>query len=53
MWEPVKLRLPEGDMFSEDMENFLGTQTELLQSALQELFDPAGWRHQQPGHSPR
>ncbi len=38
MWEPVKLRLPEGTMFSEDMENFLGTQTELLQSApLQEL----------------
>src|SRR4051794_22974412 len=32
MWEPVKLRLPEGTLFSEDVQNFLGTQTELLQS---------------------
>lgn len=32
MWETVKLRLPEGSMFSEDVANFLGTQTELLQS---------------------
>jgi capsular exopolysaccharide synthesis family protein len=32
MWETVKLRLPEGTMFSEDVQNFLGTQTELLQS---------------------
>ena len=32
MWETVKLRLPEGSLFSEDMQNFLGTQTELLQS---------------------
>ncbi|MBK5291386.1 MAG: polysaccharide biosynthesis tyrosine autokinase [Acidobacteriia bacterium] len=32
MWETVKLRLPEGSMFSEDSQNFLGTQTELLQS---------------------
>ena len=33
MWETVKLRLPEGAMFSEDVQNFLGTQTELLQSS--------------------
>lgn len=32
MWETVKLRLPEGAMFSEDVQTFLGTQTELLQS---------------------
>ena len=32
MWETVKLHLPEGSLFSEDMQNFLGTQTELLQS---------------------
>ncbi len=32
MWETVTLRLPEGAMFSEDMQNFLGTQTELLES---------------------
>jgi uncharacterized protein involved in exopolysaccharide biosynthesis len=32
MWETVKLRLPEGSLFAEDMQNFLGTQTELLQS---------------------
>src|ERR1019366_1996509 len=28
MWETVKLRLPEGTLFSEDVQNFLGTQTE-------------------------
>jgi capsular exopolysaccharide synthesis family protein len=33
MWETVKLRLPEGSLFAEDVQNFLGTQTELLQSA--------------------
>jgi succinoglycan biosynthesis transport protein ExoP len=33
MWETVKLRLPEGSMFAEDVQNFVGTQTELLQSA--------------------
>jgi len=33
MWETLKLRLPEGAMFSEDVETFLGTQTELLKSA--------------------
>ena len=33
MWETVKLRLPEGTLFAEDVQNFLGTQTELLQSA--------------------
>jgi uncharacterized protein involved in exopolysaccharide biosynthesis len=33
MWETVKLRLPEGTLFSEDVQTFLGTQTELLQSA--------------------
>jgi succinoglycan biosynthesis transport protein ExoP len=33
MWETVKLRLPEGTLFSEDVQNFLGTQTELLESA--------------------
>jgi succinoglycan biosynthesis transport protein ExoP len=32
MWETMKLRLPEGPMFSEDVQNFLGTQSELLQS---------------------
>jgi succinoglycan biosynthesis transport protein ExoP len=32
MWETVKLRLPEGSLFSEDVQNFLGTQTELLKS---------------------
>ena len=32
MWETVTLRLPEGAMFSEDMQNFLGTQSELLES---------------------
>lgn len=32
MWETVKLRLPEGSLFSEDVQTFLGTQTELLQS---------------------
>jgi capsular exopolysaccharide synthesis family protein len=32
MWETLKLRLPEGSLFSEDVQNFLGTQTELLQS---------------------
>jgi capsular exopolysaccharide synthesis family protein len=38
MWETVKLRLPEGSLFAEDVQNFLGTQTELLQSTtLREL----------------
>ncbi|MEY2428675.1 MAG: hypothetical protein QOJ40_1560, partial [Verrucomicrobiota bacterium] len=38
MWETVKLRLPDGGLFTEDVQNFLGTQTELLQSAtLREL----------------
>jgi polysaccharide biosynthesis transport protein len=38
MWETVKLNLPGGTMFSEDIQNFLGTQAELLKSArLQEL----------------
>jgi polysaccharide biosynthesis transport protein len=32
MWETVKLRLPDGALFAEDVQNFLGTQTELLQS---------------------
>src|SRR5881394_1627749 len=32
LWQPEKMRLPEGAMFSEDAQNFLGTQTELLQS---------------------
>lgn len=32
MWETVKLRLPEGSLFTEDVQNFLGTQTELLKS---------------------
>lgn len=32
MWETIKMRLPEGSLFSEDVQNFLGTQTELLQS---------------------
>ena len=32
MWETVKLRLPEGSLFSEDSQTFVGTQTELLQS---------------------
>jgi succinoglycan biosynthesis transport protein ExoP len=33
MWEQVKLRLPEGPLFSEDMENFLGTQSDVMQSS--------------------
>jgi uncharacterized protein involved in exopolysaccharide biosynthesis len=38
MWETVKLRLPEGGLFVEDVQNSLGTQTELLQSsALRDL----------------
>jgi succinoglycan biosynthesis transport protein ExoP len=38
MWETVKLRLPDAGLFTEDVQNFLGTQTELLQSAtLREL----------------
>ncbi len=38
MWETVKLRLPDETLFSEDVANFLGTQSELLQSAkLREL----------------
>jgi uncharacterized protein involved in exopolysaccharide biosynthesis len=32
MWETVKVRLPESPTFSEDAQNFLGTQSELLQS---------------------
>jgi capsular exopolysaccharide synthesis family protein len=32
MWETLKLRLPEGDFFSEDMQNYLGTLNGLLQS---------------------
>jgi polysaccharide biosynthesis transport protein len=32
MWETVKIHLPEGGLFAEDVQNFLGTQTELLQS---------------------
>ena len=32
MWETVKLRLPEGTLFSEDAQDFLGTQSQLLQS---------------------
>jgi hypothetical protein len=32
MWETLKLTLPEGGVFSEDMQNFIGTQSELLQS---------------------
>src|SRR3990172_4387729 len=30
MWETVKLRLPDGALFMEDLQTFLGTQTELL-----------------------
>jgi succinoglycan biosynthesis transport protein ExoP len=38
MWETVKLHLPDETLFSEDVANFLGTQSELLQSAkLREL----------------
>jgi capsular exopolysaccharide synthesis family protein len=33
MWETVKLQLPEGSIFSEDMETFVGTQTDVLQSS--------------------
>jgi len=32
LWETVKPRLPESGMFTEDAQNFIGTQTELLQS---------------------
>ncbi len=30
MWQTAKLRLPETSLFSDDMENFLGTQSDLL-----------------------
>ena len=33
MWEPEKLRLPEGGMFTGDEQNYLGTQVELLRSS--------------------
>ena len=32
MWETLKLRLPEGGVFSEDMQNYMGTLSGLLQS---------------------
>ncbi|MBI1177178.1 polysaccharide biosynthesis tyrosine autokinase [bacterium] len=32
MVETVKIRLPEGSLFSDDMDNFLGTLSEILQS---------------------
>ena len=32
MWETEKLRLPEGGVFAGDMQNYLGTQVELLRS---------------------
>jgi capsular exopolysaccharide synthesis family protein len=32
MWETEKLRLPEGALFSEDPQSYLGTQTELIRS---------------------
>jgi len=32
MWETLKVRLPEGSLFSDDVQNAFGTQTELLQS---------------------
>jgi capsular exopolysaccharide synthesis family protein len=34
MWETVKMHLPEGSLFAEDVQNFLGTQTELLHSTV-------------------
>lgn len=38
MWETLKLHLPEGAVFSEDVQTFVGTQSELLQSpALREM----------------
>lgn len=49
MWETVKLRLPEGDLFTEDVQNFLGTQTELLQSAT--LHELALQRLKAGGHA--
>ncbi|MGD0615981.1 MAG: polysaccharide biosynthesis tyrosine autokinase [Verrucomicrobiota bacterium] len=32
MWETEKMRLPQGGAFTEDLQNYLGTQMELLQS---------------------
>jgi capsular exopolysaccharide synthesis family protein len=32
LWETEKLRLPEGALFTEDSQTFIGTQTELLRS---------------------
>ncbi len=32
MWETAKVRLPDGALFSEDVQTFLGTQMELLKS---------------------
>jgi capsular exopolysaccharide synthesis family protein len=38
MWETMKLRLPEESLYSDNMDTFLGTQIELLQSEkLQEM----------------
>jgi len=38
MWEPVKLRLPQGELYDENDQTFQATQTELLQSrAIQDL----------------
>jgi capsular exopolysaccharide synthesis family protein len=34
MWETEKLRLPDGAAFTEDRDNYLGTQTELLRSKM-------------------
>jgi capsular exopolysaccharide synthesis family protein len=34
MWETEKMRLPEGALFTEDPQNYLGTQTELLRSGM-------------------
>jgi succinoglycan biosynthesis transport protein ExoP len=45
MWETEKLRLPDGGLFAGDMQNYLGTQIELLKSgelaqlAMQRLKD--------------
>ena len=32
MWETLKVRLPDGPLFAENDQNYVGTQTELLQS---------------------
>jgi uncharacterized protein involved in exopolysaccharide biosynthesis len=42
MWETEKLRLPGGELFSEDPQDYIGNQTELIQSDKLEQLTLAG-----------